>query len=47
MAGAPIPRRLVPPGNLMSYYTEPANRGYLADPDEVVKQKLVLAQKYG
>ena len=31
----------------MSFYTDPANRGYLADPERVAEERLVLAQKYG
>jgi large subunit ribosomal protein L15 len=46
-SGAPIPRRLSPPGNLLEYYIEPGNRGYLADPARVAEERLVLAQKYG
>jgi len=45
--GTPIPRRLTPPGNLLSYYVNPANRGYLADPALVQKERELLAQKYG
>jgi len=47
MTGAPIPRRLVPPQQLMRFYSDPANRGYLADPNLVQQDRLVLAQKYG
>ena len=32
ISGAPIPRRLAPPQDLMEYYSNPANRGYLACP---------------
>jgi len=46
-SGAPIPRRLVPPADLMEFYTSASNRGYLADPREVEEEKLALAQKYG
>jgi len=46
-SGQPIPRRLTPPGNLLKFYINPANRGYLADPTAVEKEKEVLAQKYG
>nr|CAG4652085.1 EOG090X0BG9 [Triops cancriformis] len=45
--GAPIPKRQLPPQDLVSYYTNPRNRGYLADPAEVAQERLVLAQKYG
>jgi len=45
--GAPIPRRLSPPAKLLEFYTGAENRGYLADPVEVAKARLTLAQKYG
>jgi len=47
LTGSPIPRRLAPPADLMEYYTNPANRGYLADPRAVADERLALAQKYG
>jgi len=47
MEGNPIPRRKLPPQDAVGYYTSAANRGYLAHPDEVAKERLVLAQKYG
>lgn len=45
--GEPIPKRLLPPPNAIDYYTDPKNRGYLADPEEIEKERLLLAQKYG
>lgn len=45
--GEPIPRRLLPPQDAIRYYTSAENRGYLADPEEISKHRLVLAQKYG
>lgn len=45
--GEPIPKRLLPPPNAIDYYTDPKNRGYLADPGEIEKEKMLLAQKYG
>lgn len=45
--GEPIPKRLLPPPNAIDYYTDPKNRGYLADPVEVEKERQKLAQKYG
>lgn len=45
--GEPIPKRLLPPPNAIDYYTDAKNRGYLADPNEVEKERLKLAQKYG
>jgi len=46
-SGAPIPRRLTPPSNMMEFYVTAKNRGYLADPKEVAEERLILAQKYG
>lgn len=46
-SGEPIPKRLLPPPNAIDYYTDPKNRGYLADPVEVEKERFKLAQKYG
>ncbi|XP_030746798.1 39S ribosomal protein L15, mitochondrial [Sitophilus oryzae] len=45
--GVPIPRRMIPPPDAIEYYTDPAKRGYLADPEKVSEERLVLAQKYG
>ena len=45
--GAPIPRRLAPPGNMLEFYSGAKNRGYLADPAEVARERLALADKYG
>eukprot|EP00095_Tigriopus_kingsejongensis_P000147 maker-scaffold188_size271682-snap-gene-1.35 protein:Tk00147 transcript:maker-scaffold188_size271682-snap-gene-1.35-mRNA-1 annotation:"39s ribosomal protein mitochondrial precursor" len=45
--GRPIPKRLVPPADAIGYYTDPLNRGYLAEPGQVAEARLVLAQKYG
>ena len=46
-SGKPIPRRLIPPGNLLEKYSDEASRGYLAHPDLVEQEIQVLAQKYG
>lgn len=46
-SGEPIPKRLLPPPNAIDYYTDPKNRGYLADPVEVERERQLLAQKYG
>lgn len=46
-SGEPIPKRLLPPPNAIDYYTDPRNRGYLADPVETEKERQKLAQKYG
>lgn len=45
--GQPIPKRMIPPEDAIEYYTDPKMRGYLADPDKVAEERLVLAQKYG
>ncbi|XP_066959767.1 large ribosomal subunit protein uL15m [Macrobrachium rosenbergii] len=45
--GVPIPRRMIPPQHLIGYYTDPKNRGYLADPALIAKERFILAQKYG
>lgn len=45
--GEPIPKRMLPPPNAIDYYTDPKNRGYLADPKEVEVERQKLAQKYG
>lgn len=45
--GNPIPKRLTPPADCIGYYTDAANRGYLADPRLIAKERLILAQKYG
>uniref|UniRef100_A0A1A9WH57 Large ribosomal subunit protein uL15m n=1 Tax=Glossina brevipalpis TaxID=37001 RepID=A0A1A9WH57_9MUSC len=45
--GEPIPKRMLPPQDAIAYYTAVENRGYLADPEEISKHRLVLAQKYG
>ncbi|KAF7269269.1 mitochondrial ribosomal protein L15 [Rhynchophorus ferrugineus] len=45
--GVPIPRRMMPPPDAIEYYSDPSNRGYLADPDKISEERLALAQKYG
>jgi large subunit ribosomal protein L15 len=45
--GFVIPRCKLPPQDTIMYYTDPVNRGYLADPSAVMQARLVLAQKYG
>lgn len=46
-SGQAIPRRMIPPPDAIEYYTNPETRGYLADPEEVSKARIKLAQKYG
>lgn len=46
-SGKPIPKNGTPPLNALEYYTSAANRGYLADPDQVRVERLKLAQKFG
>ncbi|BES92259.1 Ribosomal protein L15 [Nesidiocoris tenuis] len=43
----PLPRRPMPSQDVILYYTDPKNRGYLADPEEIAYHRLALAQKYG
>ena len=45
--GTPIPIRMIPPQDAIEYYSNPKNRGYLADPEAISHERLVLAQKYG
>ncbi|KAJ7338824.1 hypothetical protein JRQ81_012726 [Phrynocephalus forsythii] len=47
LRGQPIPKRMLPPEELVRYYTDPKNRGYLADPSKVAEARLELAKKYG
>lgn len=47
LRGKPIPKRMLPPEDLVRYYTDPRNRGYLADPAKVAEARLELAKKYG
>ncbi|XP_053571020.1 39S ribosomal protein L15, mitochondrial [Bombina bombina] len=47
MRGQPIPKRMLPREDLVKYYTDPANRGYLADPAKVLEARKQLAKKYG
>lgn len=44
VSGKPIPRRKAPPESLVPYYTDPRNRGYLADPEDLTKAEEDLAQ---
>ncbi|XP_072898394.1 large ribosomal subunit protein uL15m [Hemitrygon akajei] len=47
LRGQPIPKRMLPPETLVPYYSDARNRGYLADPAEVQKERMALAKKYG
>lgn len=40
-SGVPIPRRFIPPQDAIDYYTNPKNRGYLADPEAISHERLV------
>lgn len=42
--GHPIPRRMLPPQDAAAYYTDPKNRGYLADPEAISRERLVRLQ---
>lgn len=45
--GVPIPKCKLPKIDIVSYYTDPKRRGYLADPEEIKAARYELAQKYG
>lgn len=45
--GEPIPKRLLPTPDCIEYYTDPKNRGYLADLEQIAIERLKLSQKYG
>ncbi|KAM9827650.1 large ribosomal subunit protein uL15m [Neosynchiropus ocellatus] len=47
LRGQPIPKRMLPGQDMVPYYNNPENRGYLADPEQVQQARLALAQKYG
>lgn len=38
---------MIPPQDAIEYYSDPTKRGYLADPDKISEERMVLAQKYG
>lgn len=38
---------MIPPPDAIEYYSNAANRGYLADPEQISEERFVLAQKYG
>lgn len=40
--GVPIPRRMIPPQDAIEYYTDPKTRGYLADPEAISRERLVI-----
>lgn len=45
--GQPIPKRMLPGEDMILFYADAKNRGYLADPDQVRQARQELAQKYG
>ncbi|XP_062849181.1 large ribosomal subunit protein uL15m [Trichomycterus rosablanca] len=47
MSGQPIPKRMLPGEDILPYYTNANNRGYLADPEDIKAARLALAKKYG
>lgn len=47
LRGQPIPKRMLPGEDMVPYYTNAENRGYLADPEKIQQARLALAQKYG
>lgn len=44
--GVPIPERMIPPQDAIEYYTDPKTRGYLADPEAISQERLVLSHKH-
>ena len=38
---------MLPPPDVIEYYTNAKNRGYLADPEDIARERVILAQKYG
>ncbi|KAI9516632.1 YmL15 [Dissostichus eleginoides] len=47
LRGQPIPKRMLPGQEMVPFYTDAENRGYLADPEKIQQARLALAQKYG
>ncbi|VDK76329.1 unnamed protein product [Onchocerca ochengi] len=47
LSGKPIPRRKAPPESLLSLYTDSRHRGYLANPEDLIKAEEDLAQIMG
>lgn len=47
LQGNPVHKRLLPPQELVTYYTDPNTRGYLSDPAQLQLARVELAQKYG
>ncbi|ELU18877.1 hypothetical protein CAPTEDRAFT_161630 [Capitella teleta] len=45
--GKPVPRCMLPPEDAVEFYSDPKNRGYLADPAKIQEAREELAQKYG
>jgi len=45
--GEPLPRRMMPTEDVITYYTSAENRGYLADPEKISYQRFLLSQKFG
>lgn len=39
--GKLIPMRMIPPDDAVEYYSDPKNRGYLADPEAINRERLV------
>ncbi|CAK6976749.1 S ribosomal protein L15%2C mitochondrial [Scomber scombrus] len=47
LRGQPIPKRMLPGEDMLLYYTDAENRGYLADLEKTKQARLALALKYG
>lgn len=41
-SGKPIPKRLIPPQDAVEFYSDAKRRGYLADPEEICRERLVI-----
>ncbi|KAI1889120.1 hypothetical protein AGOR_G00175800 [Albula goreensis] len=47
LRGQPIPKRMLPGEDMVPFYMDAKNRGYLADPEKIQQARKELAQKYG
>ncbi|XP_065581441.1 large ribosomal subunit protein uL15m-like isoform X3 [Artemia franciscana] len=39
--GVPIPKRMLPPHDALVQYSDPKQRGYLADPDKIAEERFI------
>lgn len=47
MSGRPIPTAKTPTSDILEHYLSARQRGYLADPEEIIRYRYELSQKYG